>query len=261
MVEPLNFQDWRELILKRGSHTSREKGMCMMEAVAWLAGKPHTDSPPCASPMIGNLLRGWNDGYGDDDARRTRVLLPFAPRIVGTVGASGHEVRRSFIMADWIVREAIPMALELVGEFSVYVARLRDRGELVNEADVERVLPLVREAGQLAWARWTGLRDGLRAGLRAGLRDGLSAGLRDGLSAGLSAGLRAGLRDGLRDKIPTWTSYSNAWHDTYGLTRQLVSNLSGESVGAQAEAFWSRLEISAQAMLDRLIRVTECVNQ
>jgi hypothetical protein len=37
-----------DLILKQGSHTAREYGMCAMEAVAWLAGEPHSDTPTCA---------------------------------------------------------------------------------------------------------------------------------------------------------------------------------------------------------------------
>lgn len=38
----------KEIVLKYGDHASREDGMCIMEAVAYVAGGPHSASPVCA---------------------------------------------------------------------------------------------------------------------------------------------------------------------------------------------------------------------
>ena len=40
------------LHLDKGSHRSFEEGMCLLEAVAWVAGETHSDRPKCASPVI-----------------------------------------------------------------------------------------------------------------------------------------------------------------------------------------------------------------
>lgn len=43
------------LPLKAGGHSSREDGLCAMEMVAYLAGAPHSASPPCACPITHQL--------------------------------------------------------------------------------------------------------------------------------------------------------------------------------------------------------------
>jgi len=67
--------------LQPGFHGAPEEGMCALEAVAWMAGLPHSDQPPCICPVIATLLRAMND-------RMTHFhrqgLIPFLPRIAGT---------------------------------------------------------------------------------------------------------------------------------------------------------------------------------
>jgi hypothetical protein len=41
--------------LSHGSHDRREDGMCLMEAVAFLAGERHSDRPVCACPVLSRL--------------------------------------------------------------------------------------------------------------------------------------------------------------------------------------------------------------
>lgn len=50
--------DLEKVTLREGAHGSREEGMCVMEAVAWFAGEPHSDSPDCASPIITKFAIG-----------------------------------------------------------------------------------------------------------------------------------------------------------------------------------------------------------
>lgn len=58
IVNPLDLDT---LQLAFGGHDPGDD-MCVMEAVAYLAGEPWSDRPECASPVIGAFLRSWNDG-------------------------------------------------------------------------------------------------------------------------------------------------------------------------------------------------------
>lgn len=44
--------DLRTVKLTYGGHESRERGVCLMEAVAWMAGEPHSDRPSCTDPAL-----------------------------------------------------------------------------------------------------------------------------------------------------------------------------------------------------------------
>ena len=43
--------DIEALVLQKGAHRSAAEGMCIMEAVAYVAGEPFSDHPSCASPV------------------------------------------------------------------------------------------------------------------------------------------------------------------------------------------------------------------
>lgn len=42
-AERLTLEQLETLTILKGSHTTREQGLCVMEAVAWFAGEPHSD--------------------------------------------------------------------------------------------------------------------------------------------------------------------------------------------------------------------------
>ena len=44
--------DLTTLTLTKGGHADRESGTCLLEAVAYFAGEPHTDAPSCVSPVL-----------------------------------------------------------------------------------------------------------------------------------------------------------------------------------------------------------------
>lgn len=54
------------LNLDKGAHSTRDEGVCLMEAVAFVAGEPHTDHPVCASPVLGAFGRSLNDVLSDE---------------------------------------------------------------------------------------------------------------------------------------------------------------------------------------------------
>src|SRR4029077_13546284 len=90
------------LSLAYGGHGAWEEGACIMEAVAYVAGEPHSDHPKCASPILTSFCMRWNDRLNDVDRQ---LLKPFIPRLVGTNTGEADELTRKWMMLDWLVHE------------------------------------------------------------------------------------------------------------------------------------------------------------
>lgn len=122
-----------DFVLAYGSHESPEAGMCVMEAVAYVAGEEHTDRPECACPVIAAFLREWNDAIMDD-ARRTELLAPLVPRLVGSRRTAAVEQRRADLALDWFVRVQAPAWLALSDTLRPHAAALRGLAPLTSAA-------------------------------------------------------------------------------------------------------------------------------
>jgi hypothetical protein len=169
--------------LAAGPRDGRDGGMCAMEAVAYLAGEPLSDSPACASPTIAAFIRTWSDGLPQGE--RDDLILPLLPRLVGTRGPAPLERRRAGLAADWLVRAHLPAwfhlaKLNVEAEALADLPELRDVGGLVALCDhlkrarkraaianltLRQTGPAVRAA---AWdgahqAAWATIRDDLEA--------------------------------------------------------------------------------------------------
>ncbi|RJF87841.1 hypothetical protein D3874_13070 [Oleomonas cavernae] len=120
---------------KRAANTARE--WCAMEAVAYVAGEPWSDSPACVCPTLASFGRAWNDAL--PDALRNALLLPLIPRFVGTAGTDGLTERRAMVAVDWLVRSYVPAALRRAG--------------LIVEADRLAGLPEINRMAQVAAMR------------------------------------------------------------------------------------------------------------
>lgn len=82
MERKQKMTDFAELAifkLESGAHSNPEKGLCAMEAVAWLEGLAHTDHPACTCPIIGAYVRALNDSL--PHAERQRIVA-YLPRLV-----------------------------------------------------------------------------------------------------------------------------------------------------------------------------------
>jgi hypothetical protein len=84
--------------LSPGKHYSPDDGACVMELASMLAGEPFNDHPASVCPVLGSVLRSYNDSV-DDDARQD--LYAYAARIVGTRADADVEHRRSECVAAW----------------------------------------------------------------------------------------------------------------------------------------------------------------
>ena len=146
----LTIEELDNITLGSGSHSTREEGVCAMEAVAWLAGEPHSDEPECTSPVIAAFLRSWNDALPTDEDRQ-RLLLPLLPLVIGTRADDATDLRRSYIALDWLVRAHTVAWLRLAG-LDNYAETLSGLDEITGPATMEKALPAFHTA-------WTAARD------------------------------------------------------------------------------------------------------
>ncbi len=112
--------------LLRGSHVPNSNDMCVMEAVAYVAGERWTDSPACASRPIAALLRRVNDRMDDEDRQ---LLKPLIARLVGSKASPEVEIRRAWLAVDWAIRAAAPVWLDNAG-LTEHAAALRGLDEI-----------------------------------------------------------------------------------------------------------------------------------
>jgi hypothetical protein len=127
------------LHLDRGDHDTRNRGVCLMEAVAWWAGEPHTDQPRCVSPVLATFVMSLNDRFPDDRRQRLKPLIPLLP---GTAG-DGLDERRGYLALDWLVRTFTPAWLDLAG-LAEEAAEMRGLRRIVGLAAAEAAGPVVR---------------------------------------------------------------------------------------------------------------------
>jgi hypothetical protein len=154
--------------LKSGAHSNPWAGMCAMELCAYVAGRPHSDHPPCVSPVIGAFGRTWNDSLRSD-ADRDRLLKPLIPELIGTATTPEDDERRAWMATDWLVRVHTPAWLRLAG-LVAQAERLEALSEL-NPTTTPPILPALKairedacKAGAAAWdaaraAAWDAARD------------------------------------------------------------------------------------------------------
>jgi len=248
------------LVLERGSHPAND-GLCVMEAVAFVAGEPHTDSPACACPIISAFCRRWNDDL--DDAGRQR-LKPYIPKLVGTRATPTVKERRGWLIADWLLRVHIPAWLRLA--------------KLDEQADALECLPPIVDLGTFKASRptlaaaWAASR--AAAGDAAGDAARAAAGdaARDAARDAAWAASRAAAGDAARDaawhvardaaRDAAWAAGGDAARDAaWAASRAAAGDAAGDAARAAAGAALEPTKLSLQEsafdLLTRLIETRE----
>jgi len=250
-----------------GSHASREDGMCLMEAVAYVAGEPHTDRPKCVCPVLAAFGRAWNDSLSDED--RQRLLRPFVPRLVGTRSTPEVEQRRAFMAADWAVRVAAPVWLRVAGLNdaagslealapldSVEACRsaastIAQAREAAAAAATAAAAAAVDAVGDAAWvAAWAAARDAagaaaVDAARAAGVLAAGAAVVFGAKTAAADAAMAAGV-DAARDA---------AWAVAAYATGAVSGDAAGDAAWAVLRPHVERLQASAVGLYERMIEV------
>jgi len=167
------------LTLTKGAHDSREDGVCLLEAVAWWAGKEHTDCPACVSPVLAAFGRSWNDGLDDGARQELRRFIPLLP---GTA-EDGLDVARGLLALDWLTRVCLPAFLDAAG-LTGHAADLRRLAPVTTSEDARTAQPRIDAAGaaarDAAWdAAWAAAGAAARAAARAAAGDAAGDAARD----------------------------------------------------------------------------------
>lgn len=137
--------DLDALFLDDGSHVRRDDGVCLMEAVAWWAGRDHTDAPPCVSVVLRTFGIRLNDALPDE---RRQGLKSLIPALVGTAD-DGLDEARSYMALDWLVRTYTPAWLDLAG-LGAEAQALRGLRRIVDLVAATDIGPVVRSARSAA---------------------------------------------------------------------------------------------------------------
>ncbi len=191
------------LQLAKGAHISPEEGACLMEAVSYVAGEKWSDHPACASTVISDFMRVWNDDLNDEDRQMLKYLIP---RLVNSVGTAEIETQRKQMISDWYFKVHVPTWLEMSG-LTMHAAEAREKGWKADWS----------AAGEAAWsagwaaageAAWNAAKSAVWSAVWSAARD---AARYAALSAGWSAaGSAAGdaARDAAREAARAAAGYS-----------------------------------------------------
>ena len=108
---PEHLAEIDSIQLLSGGHEPDHQ-FCALELLAYLAGEKHSAHPRCASDVLGAFVRPVNDWMTDKERQQ---LKPYVVRMFGTVGTRTQEQQRAFMLADWAIHFAAPMALRARG--------------------------------------------------------------------------------------------------------------------------------------------------
>jgi hypothetical protein len=213
-----------ELHLDTSSHSTRDDGVCLLEAVAWFAGEKHTDRPSCVSPVLRDFGISLNDRFPDD---KRQLLVPLIPELVGTAG-DGHDEARGYLALDWLVRMFTPAWLELAG-LAESAAELRGLRRIVDLTAADAAGPVVRASGVKAAAARAAARAAAGDAARAATGD--AAGAAAGAAARAAAGDAAGAAAGAAARAAAGDAARDA---ARAAARAAAGDAAGDAAGAAA---------------------------
>jgi hypothetical protein len=213
--------------LLRGAHKVNSGSFCVMEAVAYVAGEPWSDTPQCACPVIGAFLRSWNDSL--DDAQRDTLLRPLVLQVVGTRATEAIERRRAVMSADWYVRTFTPAWLRLAG-LSVQADTLASLPEITDLLQCPYIMPALNAVRDDASAAWSAARSAA-------------------WSAARSASWAAAWSAASAESAAESAAWSAAW--------SAASSAAESAAWSALEQTRNELQQSAIALVERMIAVKE----
>lgn len=107
-ARPVPIKDLWRFELCQGNSADPADGACLLDAVSWMEYGKLGDHPACVCITLAAVGRSLNDML--PDGRRQR-LVPYIPRLVGTVGSMRHELERVEALVRGIVLKVLPLGL------------------------------------------------------------------------------------------------------------------------------------------------------
>lgn len=126
-----------------GSHTRPSLGFCLLEAVAHVAGEPHSSHPACVCNVLGTIGRGINDRLSDKDRQHLLFLIPL---LLNTRVGPAAERKRAFVMIDETLHQIVPAFLDAIDQGPL-AAKLREVIHITGIQDLSTLLDHVYQRG------------------------------------------------------------------------------------------------------------------
>jgi hypothetical protein len=239
------------LLLKSGSHPGDFHGECCLVEYSnrltvckvdlrekYGAAEKFDDDHPSISRVVRAFAIGFNDGLGNDDARRTLLLKPYAAKILGTKTTAKDETTRAWMATDWLVRVHAPAFMDLTPALVEHAAKLRGLPPLTSAKIARQTQQVIDEARTASNAAGDAARaaagDAARAAACSAAGDAAGAAA---CSAAWDAARAA--------------ACSAAWDAAWDAARDAARDAAWAALRPTVEA----LQLSACDLLDRLILV------
>lgn len=103
-------KDLNKIKLGEGIHHPNSDEMCLMEAVAWWRGEPHTSHPKCVDDVLAYASINVNDLDWPDN-ERTTALIPLVIPLAGSKTTRAISAKRAYYLIDWVLRGWLPLLL------------------------------------------------------------------------------------------------------------------------------------------------------
>ena len=245
-----------KLTLKSGAHDRRAMdAICVMEAVAWVAGEPHSDHPECVCPVLSALARGWNDTLPSDE-ERNRLLRPLIPKLIGTRATPAIEQRRAWMLVDWQIRTYAPAFMDLVPRLAGDAAALRSLPEIVDATTLDAARPALRVAQQKGAA--AGGAAGDAAWDAAGAAAWAAAGAAAWTAARDAAWDAAGAAAWAAARDAAWAAAGTAaWDAVWAAARDAARDAAGTAAWDALAPTVAKLQASMLDLIDRMIALSK----
>ncbi|HEY1673315.1 MAG TPA: hypothetical protein VGG50_11415 [Streptosporangiaceae bacterium] len=171
--------DLNTITLAQGSHDGdcEDPERCLFEWYNWLARKAHTDAcPPGVSWVLHRIGMRLNDRLPDAKRQQLREYLPAPghPSPLDGTAADGLDTTRAYMAADWAIRTATPIWLDLAG-LTTPATALRALDPITSPETANATYPACHQAKEIAWEARERAWSRIRAAADAAVADAVIA--------------------------------------------------------------------------------------
>lgn len=234
--------------LSVGGHPDIESGYNIIEAASYVAGEPWSTWPESICPTIIEFMLQWNDDLSD--RRRSDVLIPLIPFIIGTRATPHIERQRSLMAGYWLVQTHLPRWLSLAGleDSAKILSTILPFSDLETNILFNEQLEKARLAASDLWRQsWTKAQQEIDAIATANPNaPAIDAPWRDGLNAGAETCREAAaFAANYGVKSPLWAAAA-----------QTALDASRSVSGKNLQPTVDHLVASAQELIKQMARLT-----